>query len=277
MPDRYPHEPPKCRLQTTGSNTVRFGPNLYSALAATALAAFDACASCSSSLMCEKPYHLEPGFEETSMRGSDPRDVKNYSDCITHETLRVAVVMMVREGPQHMLMSPMLRSVVRYEDVHSAALHYVYTYIAIVCDQLYMHAMTTIEQLTHPYYTASIILQLYSNFQIVAIPLRLSVACRTVWRSCCYLLVFLLCHAKSQQTYTVSTAAPNNVTWQHCIQRLLTRCVSNTSTTATATANAAAAAMHCGGIAISIRIEWMQLFNKLKKLLVIAHYKTQDL
>jgi ubiquitin-conjugating enzyme E2 Z len=29
MPDRYPHEPPKCRLQTTGSNTVRFGPNLY--------------------------------------------------------------------------------------------------------------------------------------------------------------------------------------------------------------------------------------------------------
>jgi hypothetical protein len=67
--------------------------------------------------MCEKPYHLEPGFEETSMRGSDPRDVRNYSDCITHETLRVAVVMMVREGPQHMLMSPMLRSVVRVSAV----------------------------------------------------------------------------------------------------------------------------------------------------------------
>jgi hypothetical protein len=73
--------------------------------------------------MCEKPYHLEPGFEETSMRGSDPRDVKNYNDCITHETLRVAVVMMVREGPQHMLMSPMLRSVVRVSTTTDASAH----------------------------------------------------------------------------------------------------------------------------------------------------------
>ena len=62
--------------------------------------------------MCEKPYHLEPGFEEGAGRG-DHRDVRNYNDCIVHETLRVAVVKMVKQGPQHNLMPPMLRSVVR--------------------------------------------------------------------------------------------------------------------------------------------------------------------
>jgi hypothetical protein len=68
------------------------------------------------------------------MRGSDPRDVKNYSDCITHETLRVAVVMMAREGPQHMLMSPMLRSVVR------VSIQYL-----LLCDYISEHVMQRIE------------------------------------------------------------------------------------------------------------------------------------
>jgi hypothetical protein len=62
------------------------------------------------SLLCERPYHLEPGFEKPP---SDMRDVTNYSDCIRHETLRVAVVDMVQDGPQHRLMPEQLRAVVR--------------------------------------------------------------------------------------------------------------------------------------------------------------------
>lgn len=62
------------------------------------------------SLLCDRPYHLEPGFEKPP---SDMRDVTNYSDCIRHETLRVAVVDMAQDGAQHRLMPETLRSVVK--------------------------------------------------------------------------------------------------------------------------------------------------------------------
>ena len=39
------------------------------------------------SLLNDKPYHNEPGFEKEAR----PGDVENYNNVILHETLRVAV------------------------------------------------------------------------------------------------------------------------------------------------------------------------------------------
>ncbi|CAN0186780.1 unnamed protein product, partial [Laminaria digitata] len=106
-PDDYPHSPPKVRLMTTGGGAVRFNPNLYangkvclSILGTWSGPRWTPVHSISSvllsiqSLMSAKPYHNEPGFEAAS----NPQDVKDYSDCITHENLRVAVCSMVNDS-----------------------------------------------------------------------------------------------------------------------------------------------------------------------------------
>ena len=102
-PDNYPHEPPKVTLMTTGGGTVRFNPNLYSngkvclsilgTWSGPGWAPVNSLASVLlsiQSLMNEKPYHNEPGFEDTNATACF-----NYSECIRHETLRVAVCDMV--------------------------------------------------------------------------------------------------------------------------------------------------------------------------------------
>lgn len=55
--------------------------------------------------MTEHPYHNEPGFEKTKSRTrmrtrSDvvQKNVDDYNDLITHETLRVAVIEMLQEN-----------------------------------------------------------------------------------------------------------------------------------------------------------------------------------
>ncbi|CAM9428905.1 unnamed protein product [Scytosiphon promiscuus] len=106
-PDDYPHSPPRVRLMTTGGGTVRFNPNLYadgkvclSILGTWEGPRWTPVHSISSvllsiqSLMNEKPYHNEPGFEAAS----NPQDVRDYNDCITHENLRVAVCSMVDDS-----------------------------------------------------------------------------------------------------------------------------------------------------------------------------------
>ncbi|CAM9146449.1 unnamed protein product [Hapterophycus canaliculatus] len=106
-PDDYPHSPPRVRLMTTGGGTVRFNPNLYangkvclSILGTWEGPRWTPVHSVSSvllsiqSLMSEKPYHNEPGFEAAS----NPQDVRDYNDCITHENLRVAVCSMVDDS-----------------------------------------------------------------------------------------------------------------------------------------------------------------------------------
>ncbi|CAM9178435.1 unnamed protein product [Ectocarpus sp. 4 AP-2014] len=106
-PDDYPHSPPRVRLMTTGGGTVRFNPNLYangkvclSILGTwngprwTPVHSISSVLLSIQSLMNEKPYHNEPGFEAAS----NPQDVRDYSDCITHETLRVAVCAMVDDS-----------------------------------------------------------------------------------------------------------------------------------------------------------------------------------
>ncbi|XP_061192388.1 ubiquitin-conjugating enzyme E2 Z-like [Saccostrea echinata] len=99
-PPDYPIRPPRVKLMTTGDNQVRFNPNLYkngkvclSILGTWSGPAWSPAQSLSSvlisiqSLMNEKPYHNEPGFERERMAG----DMKRYNEIIQHETLRVAV------------------------------------------------------------------------------------------------------------------------------------------------------------------------------------------
>lgn len=99
-PPDYPIRAPRCRLMTTGNNTVRFNPNLYrnGKVCLSILGTWSgpgwSPAQCISSLlisiqslMSEKPYHNEPGFEQERNIG----DSQTYNEIIKHETLRVAV------------------------------------------------------------------------------------------------------------------------------------------------------------------------------------------
>lgn len=103
-PDNYPHSPPRVRLLTTGSGTVRFNPQFY--------ASGKVCLSILhtwpgpgwqptftlrvvllqlQALMNEMPALNEPGM----MLMSDPEE---YNDFLRHETLRVAVLGVAEEA-----------------------------------------------------------------------------------------------------------------------------------------------------------------------------------
>ena len=100
-PPNYPISAPKVKLMTTGQGTVRFNPNFYkngmiclSILGTWSGPSWSPALSLSSllisiqSMMNDKPYHNEPGFEKERMHG----DVKRYNVIIQHETIRVAVL-----------------------------------------------------------------------------------------------------------------------------------------------------------------------------------------
>lgn len=100
-PPNYPISPPKVKLMTTGSGTVRFNPNFYkngkvclSILGTWSGPSWSPALSLSSllisvqSLMNAKPYHNEPGYEKERKHG----DVTRYNLIIQHETIRVAVL-----------------------------------------------------------------------------------------------------------------------------------------------------------------------------------------
>ncbi|XP_078373848.1 ubiquitin-conjugating enzyme E2 Z-like isoform X2 [Oculina patagonica] len=104
----YPIKPPKVIFMTTGNGRVRFNPNLYkdgkvclSILGTWSGPAWSPAQTLSSllisiqSLLNEKPYHNEPGYERESRKD----DCKRYNECIRHENLRVAVCDML-EGKQ---------------------------------------------------------------------------------------------------------------------------------------------------------------------------------
>ncbi|XP_061604993.1 ubiquitin-conjugating enzyme E2 Z isoform X1 [Phyllopteryx taeniolatus] len=128
-PPDYPIHPPRVKLITTGQNTVRFNPNFYrngkvclSILGTWTGPAWSPAQSISSvlisiqSLMTEKPYHNEPGFEQER----HPGDSKTYNDCIRHETMRVAVCDML-EGKvpcPEALWSVMEKSFLEYYDFY---------------------------------------------------------------------------------------------------------------------------------------------------------------
>jgi len=104
VPPEYPYKPPQVNLRTTDGGRVRFNPNLYatgrvclSILGTWEGPAWSSAESLSSvllsiqSLMCAKPYHNEPGFENVR----DAAAVTRYNEYISYETLRVAVVGMI--------------------------------------------------------------------------------------------------------------------------------------------------------------------------------------
>ncbi|KAK1867081.1 hypothetical protein I4F81_009590 [Pyropia yezoensis] len=104
VPPEYPFKPPQVNLRTTDGGRVRFNPNLYatgrvclSILGTWEGPAWSSAESLSSvllsiqSLMCAKPYHNEPGFENVR----DSAAVARYNEYISYETLRVAVVGMI--------------------------------------------------------------------------------------------------------------------------------------------------------------------------------------
>jgi len=103
-PPDYPIHPPRVKLMTTGDGKVRFNPNLYkngkiclSILGTWSGPSWSPAQSLSSvlisiqSLMNEKPYHNEPGFDKER----NPGDCQRYNEIIRHETIRVAVCGMI--------------------------------------------------------------------------------------------------------------------------------------------------------------------------------------
>lgn len=115
-PPDYPLRPPKVKLMTTGGGDVRFNPNLYKSgkVCLSILGTWSgpcwspAQSICSvlisiQSILNEKPYHNEPGFEVEKL----PGDVEKYNDIIQHETIRVAVCGMI-ENDSSLTIPPML-------------------------------------------------------------------------------------------------------------------------------------------------------------------------
>jgi len=137
-PPNYPISAPKVKLMTTGQGTVRFNPNLYkngmiclSILGTWSGPSWSPALSLSSllisiqSIMNDKPYHNEPGYEKERRFG----DVKRYNLIIQHETIRVAVLQnlnTVSSSPTDLCNLPPLFGVVKtsfpqfyehYEDI----------------------------------------------------------------------------------------------------------------------------------------------------------------
>mmetsp|Transcript_57583 Transcript_57583/g.154693 ORF Transcript_57583/g.154693 Transcript_57583/m.154693 type:complete len:346 (+) Transcript_57583:1-1038(+) len=96
-PDNYPFQPPKVILMT-GLGRCRLNPNLYrngkvclSILNTWEGPSWSPLSNIATSLMDEKPYHNEPGFEEERY----PGHVQAYNDVVQHETLQHAVLGMM--------------------------------------------------------------------------------------------------------------------------------------------------------------------------------------
>jgi len=103
-PDNYSISPPRVKLMT-GLGRCRFNPNLYSN-GKVCLSILNTWAGPSwspansiatvlmsiQSLLTEKPYHNEPGFEIER----HPGHVKAFNDVVQHETIRFAVLEMMQ-------------------------------------------------------------------------------------------------------------------------------------------------------------------------------------
>ncbi|KAK3907820.1 Ubiquitin-conjugating enzyme E2 Z [Frankliniella fusca] len=132
FPNDYPHSPPSVKFMTTGGGTVRMNPNLYSCgkvclsiLGTWSGPSWSAIQSPSSvlisiqSLLNENPYHNEPGHEKERFQGAS----RQYNEVIIHETLRVAVVGMVRNDSglnipialEHLVQQEFMRNIEFYE------------------------------------------------------------------------------------------------------------------------------------------------------------------
>ncbi|KAK9887619.1 hypothetical protein WA026_023578 [Henosepilachna vigintioctopunctata] len=118
-PSDYPIVPPKVKFMTTDAGRVRFNPNLYkngkvclSILGTWTGPAWSPAQQISTvllsiqSLMNEKPYFNEPGYEKERW----PGDVERYNEILRHETLRVAVCGML-ENECHLIIPEQLKEI----------------------------------------------------------------------------------------------------------------------------------------------------------------------
>lgn len=108
LPPDYPLSPPMVTLMTTDQNTVRFNPNLYKdgKVCLSILNTWmgpqwsSGTTICNvllsiQSIMNDEPYYNEPG---ASCRHGSSDPVKQYNDIILHETIRVAVIGMLKDN-----------------------------------------------------------------------------------------------------------------------------------------------------------------------------------
>ena len=123
-PEKYPLVPPKVKLMTTGNGSVRFNPNLYACGKVclsiigtwqgpgwTSVMTTKSVLISIQSLMNEKPFYNEPGFEKQESRYVN--ESKRYNERITYEKLRVAVIDMTEKSLSDSFSMPhVLREVV---------------------------------------------------------------------------------------------------------------------------------------------------------------------
>jgi ubiquitin-protein ligase len=118
FPNNYPNVVPQVLLKTTGNKTVRFNPNLYNcgkvclSLLGTwmgeksemwnpQLSTFlQVLISIQSLILIEQPYFNEPGFEKSMTTQQGINNSKKYNDNIRLQTIRVAMVDMIKNKPQ---------------------------------------------------------------------------------------------------------------------------------------------------------------------------------
>ncbi|XP_064470606.1 ubiquitin-conjugating enzyme E2 Z-like isoform X2 [Ornithodoros turicata] len=144
-PPDYPIQPPRVRLMTTGYGSVRFNPNLYrngkvclSILGTWAGPAWSPAQSLASvlisiqSLMNDRPYHNEPGYEKEK----SPGDADRYNEIIRHETIRVAVCDMVESCLTDVFGPPALR-----ETIEKAFPDYFEYYETVVKNKLHLSGL----------------------------------------------------------------------------------------------------------------------------------------
>ena len=117
FPDNYPQVVPQVLLHTTGNDTVRFNPNLYAngkvclSLLGTwsgqageswipNLSSFiQVIVSIQSLIMVDEPYFNEPGYERDIGTERGKQNSIDYNDTIRYETVRIAMVDMLRNKP----------------------------------------------------------------------------------------------------------------------------------------------------------------------------------
>lgn len=117
FPDNYPQVVPQVLLHTTGNDTVRFNPNLYAngkvclSLLGTwsgqageswipNLSSFiQVIVSIQSLIMVDEPYFNEPGYEREIGTERGTNNSRDYNDTIRYETVRLAMVDMLRNKP----------------------------------------------------------------------------------------------------------------------------------------------------------------------------------
>ncbi len=117
FPNDYPNSVPQVLINTTDNGKVRFNPNLYSngkvclSLLGTwrgekgeswipeISTFFQVMISIQSLILVDEPYFNEPGYERTSNTPEGKKQSAIYNDNIRYETIRVAMLGMLKNKP----------------------------------------------------------------------------------------------------------------------------------------------------------------------------------